>query len=270
VLRSAVADDLVTTVRYGVQGLCPLSSQDPQVACSHCLNAATRGYLDGAQFVQDVIAVRHVSTCRAGMDDVGWHHRGMPVYQTTDPGDALDQHVRSFFAGHAVTHEQWPRGPMRQRVPDFFVYEVGPGPRWAGWTYVSSGCWQATQEDGYGLEFVLSADEKDARHVEIVTMAAYYHAGPLSDRLDLGHTVPIGQPWRAGSELDHLLVSLPYAYGPDLEIAEWTTGHARLLALMPITTAERNFKVEQGVEALEQRLEDQEASFSNPRRTSVV
>lgn len=154
--------------------------------------------------------------------------------------------------------------------PGFFVYQVEPGPRFEAWTYVTSGCWRATAKHGHGLEFVLSAPDDDDRHVELLFMNAYYHAGQESQRLDIGHTVPIGESWVAGGELDHLLVSLPYAYGPDLEQLRWNTGHARLLSLMPITSAERDFKAAHGIEALEQRLEDAAVDFTDPTRGSVV
>jgi hypothetical protein len=82
--------------------------------------------------------------------------------------------------------------------------------------------------------------------------------------------VAIGQPWFAPGTLDHLLVSQPYAYGPDLEVLRWKTGHARLLSLMPITAAEHDFKIAQGLESLEQRLEDAAIDFLNPSRASVA
>jgi hypothetical protein len=49
------------------------------------------------------------------------------------------------------------------------------------------------------------------------TMVAYYHATSGDYRLDHGHTVPIGRPWIRGSSCDHLLLSLPYPWGPELE-----------------------------------------------------
>lgn len=101
-------------------------------------------------------------------------------------------------------------------------------------------------------------------------MTGCYHAGPESQRLDVGHTLPIGEPWFVPGALDHLLVSQPYAYGPDLEGLRWKTGQARLLSLMPITVAERDFKVAHGQEALEQRLEDAAVDFLNPSRASVA
>ena len=194
----------------------------------------------------------------------------MPTYQSADHGQALDSHVRGYFAGHRVALRAWPRGPIEARIRGFRVYEVGPGDRFSGWTYVSAGCWRATAADSHGLEFVLSAGASDPRNVEIVAMAAYYHAGGPSQRLDLGHTVPIGEPWITGGTVDHLMVSLPYPYGPGLEELAWRTGRARLLSLMPITRAERDFKAQHGVGALEARLEQAAVDFIDPARPSVA
>lgn len=198
-------------------------------------------------------------------------NRAMAKRRPDDAHTALRLHLRRFFKGHSIEVRDWPSGPIYQRVPAFTVYEVGPGPRFGGWTYVTSGCWDVTaDEHGHGLEFVLSASERSRRHVEIVTITAFYHAGPADQRLDLGHTVEIGEPWVKGSACTHLLVGLPYAYGPDLEICHWTQGHMRLLALQPITTPEREFTRVHGAEALEQRLETARAPFADPYRSSVV
>ena len=141
-------------------------------------------------------------------------------------------------------------------MPGLFVHEVGPGPRIDAWTYLTLGAWSAVHsDDGHGLEFIITAPQADVRMVELLTMVAYYYAGPASQRLDVGHTVPVGEPWLPMSACDHLLVGLPYAYGPELERCEWRGGHARLLGLVPITEQERAYKVQQGVDALEARLE---------------
>ncbi|WP_436795624.1 suppressor of fused domain protein [Actinospongicola halichondriae] len=194
----------------------------------------------------------------------------MPQYSTDYPGLALREHAELFFAGHDIVEREWPGGPIAERIPDFSVLAVAPGPRFNRWTYITRGCWSATQEDGHGLEFVLSAPDGSDRHVELMTINAYYHSGPESQRLDLGHTVPIGEEWTPGSACDHLLVSLPYAYGPDLEICSWLDGHARLLSLIPITEAEREYKAAHGLEALESKLEEAHTDFSNPARESVI
>ena len=68
----------------------------------------------------------------------------------------------------------------------------------------------------------------------------------------------------------HVLVSLPYPFGPELEVCAWDGGHARLLWLLPITAAERDFEVAHGLEALEQRFDDAALAYSDTRRGSVV
>jgi hypothetical protein len=123
----------------------------------------------------------------------------------------------------------------------------------------------------HGLEFLLIAPDEAERHVLSIAMNAYYHANPdVSFRLDHGHTVPIGEPWSPGSPCDHMLVSLPYPLGPDFEVCEWDGGHARLLWLLPITEAERDFKAEHGLEALEQRFDDAALEYWDAARASVV
>ena len=101
-------------------------------------------------------------------------------------------------------------------------------------------------------------------------MAAYYHAGPAQHRLDLGHTVPIGEPWLPGSQCDRLLVSLPYWYGPELETCTWDGGHARLLSLLPITESELAYKHARGLEELERRFEAASINVADPARAAVV
>lgn len=186
-----------------------------------------------------------------------------------DPREALENHVRTFFEGHTVEKATWDVGPIDERIPEFAVFEMGPGPRFPGWTYVTVGCWASTAHHGHGLEFVLSSNAQDVANVEALFMLAYYNAGPDSQRVDWGHTVPIGEPWRGG-RLDHFLISTPYAYGPDLESCRWANGHARLLALVPVSRAERDFKAKYGIEALEQKLEDDAVDFANPMRASVI
>lgn len=194
----------------------------------------------------------------------------MPTGTAAD--DALYVHLATFFAGQAVERRTWDRGPIYERVPGFGVYVIAPGKRASAWTYVTTGCWDAAHEPigGHGLEFVLSASTDDDRHVELLAMLAYYHAGPPDQRLDHAHTVTIGEPWVPGSQLTHEVIALPYAYGPELEICEWSGGHTRILAVQPITEAERDLKVAEGLEALEQRLEDARVAFADPMRPSVA
>jgi hypothetical protein len=197
----------------------------------------------------------------------------MPFNEGTNVDEAhhaLHDHLEMFFQGHEIDRLPGVAGPIEQRIPGFRIFRVGPGPRIDGWTYVTSGCWNATSVDGHGMEFVLTAPADDWQHHESVTMNAFYHAGPPHQRLDHGHVVPIGRPWVADSACDRYLVSLPYPFGPDFEVCTWDRGHARILWLLPITPAERDLVVSEGLEALETLFEDAEIDFLDPSRASVV
>lgn len=162
-------------------------------------------------------------------------------------------------------------GPIEDRVPGFRVFRIHPAYPGDWWLYVTSGCWEATQHDGHGAEFFLAAPRDEWINLESVTVNAYYHCGPVHQRLDVGHTVPIGRPWLDDSDCDHYLVSLPYPFGPDFEVCTWEGGaHARILWLLPITAAEKDFRREKGLEALEVRFDEHAIDPVDPQRASVA
>ncbi|SNR88855.1 Suppressor of fused protein (SUFU) [Actinacidiphila glaucinigra] len=176
---------------------------------------------------------------------------------TSEAHQALDRHVREFFAGHPVGTAAHDLGDGRRgTVPDLRVIEVGPGPRGDHWTYVTAGCWSRGARDGHGVEFVLTAPVPDPRFADLIAMTAHYHCGPRPHPLDVGHSLPVGEPWVPGSACDHILVSLPYLHGPDLEVCHLPDGHARLLWLLPVTSSEIAFRREHGTEALERRFDE--------------
>jgi hypothetical protein len=186
--------------------------------------------------------------------------------------EALRDHLKAFFDGHDTDCVGGVPGPIERAIPGFRIFRVGPGPRFPGWAYVSSGCWSVTadEQDGHGLEFVLMAYENDRQHLETITMNAYYHAGLPHHRLGHGHVVPIGRPWFRDSACDRCLVSSPYPFGHDFEVCSWDQGHARILWLLPITPAERDVWRDQGMEALETLFDQAGIDFANPGRPSVV
>lgn len=160
-------------------------------------------------------------------------------------------------------------GPGRREVPaDLRVLVVGPGPRSDCWAYVTVGCWAGVGTNGRGLEFVMTAHARDQRFVELMAMIASYHCG--GHRLDLEHSMPIGEPWVPGSACDHLLISLPYLHGPDLEHCPLPEGHARILWVLPVTAAEIEFRRHHGHEVLEQLLDEAEIVPTDPFRASVA
>ncbi|WP_116248034.1 suppressor of fused domain protein [Nocardiopsis sp. FIRDI 009] len=183
--------------------------------------------------------------------------------------EAVEVHVRGFFTGHpveAVDHTPGLRG--RKAVPDRRVLVVGPGPRGDCWTYVTAGCCAPAEEDGRGREFVMTAHVRDQRFIELMAMVAGYHLE--GRRLDVEHSVPIGEPWVPGSTCDHLLISLPYLHGPGLEHCPVPGGHARVLWALPVTAAEIEFRRRHGHEALERLFDEAEIIPTDPFRASVA
>ncbi|WP_405697814.1 suppressor of fused domain protein [Streptomyces sp. NBC_01185] len=183
--------------------------------------------------------------------------------------EAAESHVRAFFEGHSVEVVVCDLGPQRGEVlRDLRVLVVGPGPRSDSWAYVTAGCWAAMEKDGHGLEFVMTAHVRDQQFIDLMAMIAYYHCG--GHQLDLEHSMPIGAPWVPGSNCDHLLISLPYLHGPDLEHCPLPGGHARILWTLPVTAAEIEFRRQQGHEALEHLFDEAEIIPTDPFRASVV
>ena len=121
--------------------------------------------------------------------------------------------------------------PIGDRNPHFHVLRVSPGNGDGLWTYVSIGNWAWESGRGRGLEFVLATATPTERAVELLAWNSWYDRAGI---LGLGHTVPIEEPWLPGSVCDHWLISLPYPWGPDLEVAHIEGTQVDFLWLVPI------------------------------------
>ncbi|WP_284440312.1 suppressor of fused domain protein [Streptomyces vilmorinianum] len=74
-----------------------------------------------------------------------------------------------------------------------------------------------------------------------------------------------------GSACTHLLVSLPYLHGPDLEHCPLPGGgHARFLWLLPVTDSEIAYRRAHGTEALERLFDEAGVNPVDPRRAPVA
>jgi hypothetical protein len=185
--------------------------------------------------------------------------------EEVDTNAVVRQHLRRFFARHACEEHRWMLGPAVEDLPRLQVAEFAPGPKIGLWVYATIGAWEAREDSR--LEFLIAAPKRDQRHVELVTMAAWYHG---RQGLGVGHTLSIGEPWLPGSTCEFFLVSLPYPFGPELEVCSLSNWHLHVLWLLPITTAEREFKVREGPEALEQRFDACALEYWAPDRASAV
>jgi hypothetical protein len=178
-------------------------------------------------------------------------------------------HLDEFWPDRSHEEFVWTLGPIGQSLPRFRVRRIAPAERRDPWVYVTVGTWEATAGDAHGTEFFLLSPTEDPRHVELLAMVANLHADARY-RLRVGSTVNIGRPWAEGSAADHLLVSLPYPYGPALERCELGERHVRFLWLVPITAAEADLVRTKGPEALESLLEQGSVDVISPKRRSLV
>ena len=179
----------------------------------------------------------------------------------------VEAHVRRYFKGHDARARTWPRGRMARSNPGFHVLAFAPGPKSGLWSYVSVGAVDFRAPSDRRLEFLLATEDWTERAVELVTMAAWYHS---THGLGLGHTLPIGEGWVPGATCDHFLLSRPYPYGPALEELAVEGEQARILWLLPITGAEKDYAVTHGLEALERLFDSNEIEYWAADRPSVV
>jgi hypothetical protein len=160
---------------------------------------------------------------------------------------------------------RWNRGPVDALPEDFRVLVIPRSP--AITAYATSCMFQPSDKERLELHLLTRTSQEDQSDlVEVLTAVAHYHR--TGRALGLGHSVNFGRPWLAGSTCTHGLISLPYLDGPDLE---WLVEpEVRFLWLIPITEAEMHFKKGHGMEALEQKFEEKQVDFLDPKRASVV
>jgi hypothetical protein len=179
--------------------------------------------------------------------------------------DRIVAHYRRVW-GTAGRFRQWTTGPVHELPPDFGVLEMEPTEARGGWVYATVA--MSRPGEARPLELHLFSPVADKSIIELLTVIAHYHR--TGAKLGLGHTVNFGRPWLPGSDCDHGLISLPYHYGPDLEELSIGDEIVRCLWLIPITRAERQFKMANGLEALESAFEEAGVAFIDPLRSSVV
>ena len=98
-------------------------------------------------------------------------------------------------------------------------------------------------------------------------MTVFYNRG---QNFDIGHTLPVGEPWLPGSRCHHLLISRPCPFGPDLQTCHVGDRHVEFLWVLPISESERDLKVSSGLEALESRFDEVGLKYWQIDRVSVV
>jgi len=119
-----------------------------------------------------------------------------------------------------------------------------------------------------GIEAFIVTPDQNLRAVEFLYALTHFHL--TGARLDLGHTVNFGEELWDGSGLDHGFLSFPYAQVAGFESFTYDNGRTTVTWLIPITSAERDYKKENGVDALETLFERRSLDYLNPSRASLV
>jgi hypothetical protein len=182
---------------------------------------------------------------------------------------ALRSHIDHYWPMRKKSELKPINGPIGISLPRFLIYRVEPNDPSDAWVYFTLGVWEIHSPRNEHLEYFIISPHEDSIHVETLTMLANFHADP-SYGTDLGEILEIGRPWVNGSTCDHLLVSLPYLFGPRLEWCKTKTATIRFLWLLPISSREAEFAKKNGVEALESKFEKLEIDYMDPKRPSVV
>lgn len=160
----------------------------------------------------------------------------------------------------------WDKGPIEKLDHEFRVLEFSPNDQRDMWTYATVGFCKAS--DSQKVELHLFSPKKDESIIEILFALAYYNQNTM--KVDLNDSVNFGRGWQDNSLCDHGLISLPYLDGPDLELMSKDDLEVRFYWLIPVTKSEVNFKVQNGVDKLEEMFDKVGFNYLNPLRKSVV
>lgn len=183
-----------------------------------------------------------------------------------DPTDALRDHLRNFFVGHSYEEHHWKDPLALAALPDLHIAVIGPGPKTPLWFYATLGAWQFGDRPG-GSEFFMLTQQKNDRFLELLAIAAFHHR---NHDLRLHHTAPLSEPMLPGSRLEYVYVSLPYTFGPKLEICKVENVPYHFYWLFPITADEREFAMEHSFDDLEDAFEKRNVQYWSATRESVV
>lgn len=178
-------------------------------------------------------------------------------------------HLSAFFQGMQFEELSWLQGPMHETLPRWRVLRGRLNSPKGPWIYVTHGAWEAAAAHHVFEFFLLAPQPLDDPHVELLAMLTFFYADPRS-ALEVGRVVNIGRPIVHRSKLDHILISLPYPFGPDFEHCIVGETHIRYLWALPITSSEADFVNRHGVEAFEAKLEESRIDAGDYRRRSVV
>jgi Suppressor of fused protein (SUFU) len=180
--------------------------------------------------------------------------------------DKLRLHYEVYFgiAGQKLNHKI---GPIERLHPDFYILEFQPNERYNFWIYCTVGM-SLDREDDNLIELFIFSPRQDMNQLELLTMCSSFHRTQLP--LNLHHTINIGRPWLDNSICDHCFISLPYLDGQKLELFDFYDKEYHIYWMIPITERERDFKIKNGCDALEQLFEEKGINYLQIERECLL
>lgn len=176
----------------------------------------------------------------------------------------IGRHYQQYLGEFTVHH--FAKGPVNELPVDFSILKFAPNRRRNNWIYAT--CGMSDFEALNAIELYIFSPVAHDFLIELLTIIAHYHV--TGGNLGWGHTVYFGCPWYPESDLRYGLLSLPYLDGPAFEKLQTESKMIQFLWLLPITEAERDYKKQKGLEALEQRFDEIQLDYLDPFRESVV
>jgi hypothetical protein len=162
----------------------------------------------------------------------------------------------------------WTAGPINELDNKLTILEFKPTDKRKMWTYATCGMSAFSHEKP--VELHLFSAIQDSSILELLTSVVYFHN--VDQNLNLGHTVNFGRPWQGNSDSSYGLISLPYLDGTDIELLDPGDNHNIVSCywLIPITLQERDYKMQNGLDALEEKLEKSRFNYLDSERKSII
>lgn len=179
--------------------------------------------------------------------------------------EAIKKHYVEFW-GKKFTELTLTDGPAAELGKHFKVLEFEPQQPDDVWCYATVGT--SNPKDGGKLELFMLSSKQDTSIVELLYSTAYLHR--TGDGLGLDHTVNFGKPWQDNSKCDHAIVSPPYTEPQEFMEIMTAAGIMKFYWLLPITKAEREYKIEHGAEKLEELFEAHNMQYWDANRESLA
>jgi hypothetical protein len=178
--------------------------------------------------------------------------------------DDLQSHFET-HRGAKGKRVQW--DPVKKLHQNFAVVEFEAIGKHNLWIYSTLGM-SLDRVDENLIELHMFSSKQDPGLVELLVAVAAYHRNDTP--LNLYHTINFGRSWQDRSQCTYGYISLPYLDGESLEVFSFGSHHLHNLWLLPITEQEREFKINEGWEALEEKFERLGLDYATPGRPSCV